>query len=78
MFRLICTVSDQSDRNDRNKSVLINHFISVTVLTFAVHIAELEVSLMTLYNPELLNSLEEVKDMGTSTTHFFKEDSFKN
>jgi hypothetical protein len=33
---------------------------------------------MTLYNPELLNSLEEVKDMGTSTTHLLKEDSFKN
>jgi hypothetical protein len=34
--------------------------------------------LMTLYNPELLNSLEEVKDMSTSMTQLLKEDSFKN
>jgi hypothetical protein len=58
--------------------MLTNHFVSVIVLTFAVHTAELEVSLMTLYNPELLNSLEEVKDMGASMTHLLKEDSFKN
>jgi hypothetical protein len=76
MFRLTC--SFWSESYDKNKSVLINHFISVIVLTFTVHSAELEVSLMTLYNPELLNSLEEVKDMGTSTTCLLKEDSFKN
>jgi hypothetical protein len=58
--------------------VLTNHFILIIVLPFAVHTAELEVSLMTLYSPELLNSLEEVKDMSTSMTHLLKEDSFKN
>jgi hypothetical protein len=49
----------------------------VNVLTFAVHTAELEVGLMTLYNPELLKSLEEVKDMGTSTAHLLENDLFK-
>ncbi|KDR20411.1 hypothetical protein L798_04946 [Zootermopsis nevadensis] len=45
------------------------------VLDLRVHTAELEVSLMILYNPDLLNGLEEVKDIGTFTAHLLKEDS---
>jgi hypothetical protein len=53
----------------------LSHFITVVVFSLAVRTAELEVSLMILYNPDLLNGLEEVKDIHAFATQLLKEDS---
>ena len=48
------------------------------LLSVTVNTAEFEVSLTTLYNPYLLNSLEEIKDIGTLMTHLLQENSVEN
>jgi hypothetical protein len=50
----------------------------VILLSVAVQTAELEVNLTLLYNPYLLTSLEEIKDIDTHMTHVLQADSVDN